>query len=398
MKQIANIFKFELMNKFKSKPFMIAWLVMVLVVIGIILIPSIIFKMNFKSDSTYQDRQLILVGKVSEDLKKTLKNHNYDLVIKNSLDEIVEDTKGQVIEVINPFEYNFYDFKDSNLSTILNDYYLVNIKIQELGISLKQYQTLKNTSVIINHKSLNHNGINNKDTRVFIGMLGVFILYFSSLIFGSSLGMNVVREKESRVMEILITSTNAKNLILGKVLSNIFLSLLEISSLILTAFITIKLTSFYNEGGDIILNFISQNISLDMIVVFFIYFILGTSLYYFLIGATASLVSKIEEYSSAVSLVTILIIAGFMISQFSVNAPNSLIIKIASYVPFFSPFVMMIRYAVGSVSLLELMINVGILTIFTSIIIVLTIKIYRYGTINYGNKFKFLSMIKTKWY
>lgn len=65
------------------------------------------------------------------------------------------------------------------------------------------------------------------------------------------------------------------------------------------------------------------------------------------------------------------------------------ILKIASIVPFTSPFAMITRYGVDYVPQWELILSFGLLVLFTIIVGRIAVKIYRFGALNYGTKPKF---------
>ncbi|HEX5828935.1 MAG TPA: hypothetical protein VFY23_15530, partial [Candidatus Limnocylindrales bacterium] len=63
---------------------------------------------------------------------------------------------------------------------------------------------------------------------------------------------------------------------------------------------------------------------------------------------------------------------------------TSAFIRIASYVPLWSPFVMLARLSIGRVEPWEVALSVGLLVITVPIVTLLAIRVYRAGVLLYG--------------
>jgi ABC-2 type transport system permease protein len=107
------------------------------------------------------------------------------------------------------------------------------------------------------------------------------------------------------------------------------------------------------------------------------------------------LVSKLEDVSSSVSMVTLLFMVAYLMANLGLNMPNSLIIKIASYFPFTAILSMPIRYFLTEVSFIELSISMMIMGLTTWALAIFSIRIYRFGSLSYGNKMSLLKAIKS---
>lgn len=75
--------------------------------------------------------------------------------------------------------------------------------------------------------------------------------------------------------------------------------------------------------------------------------------------------------------------------------PDNTIVKVASYVPFTSCMTIVTRVALGSISIVEMVISAIILIVSTLLIGVFASKIYRMGTLRYGNPIKLTHAIKS---
>ena len=84
----------------------------------------------------------------------------------------------------------------------------------------------------------------------------------------------------------------------------------------------------------------------------------------------------------------------FFISIFGLQNSNSVLIKVASFIPFSSCMTMLIRIAMGTVSAFEVIISFVILIVSTVLIALGAAKIYRLGTLMYGNPIKLRNALK----
>ena len=85
-------------------------------------------------------------------------------------------------------------------------------------------------------------------------------------------------------------------------------------------------------------------------IITYIYFsIVGYTLYLFLYASLGSMVSKVEDVSSATAPVVFLFIIGYIVSSFSMSAPNSNLVMIVSLIPFTSVMLMPFRTAIATV-------------------------------------------------
>ena len=73
---------------------------------------------------------------------------------------------------------------------------------------------------------------------------------------------------------------------------------------------------------------------------------------------------------------------------------NNIVMRVASYIPFTSGNAMFVRVAMGSVPMWEVIISAVLLVASCVIAGVLAAKIFRFGTLHYGNPIKFKTALK----
>jgi ABC-2 type transport system permease protein len=256
------------------------------------------------------------------------------------------------------------------------------------GIDPIKVKEASNVQVTINEVVLGKDA-NNSFLISYILMLAVYMLV---ILYGSFVATSVAREKDSRTMEILITSTKPDALIIGKVFANGIAGLIQFSFLLAVALIGFFLNQA-NYPAEVT-QMLFGSLSWDAAFVFFVFTSLGYLLYLFLYASLGSLVSKVEDVGSSVSIITMLFMVAYMIATIGMNMPDSLMIKIASYVPFTAILSMPIRYFMTAVPVFELLISLGLMALTTWLLAVMSIRIYRLGSLSYGNRMSFVKAVK----
>ena len=212
------------------------------------------------------------------------------------------------------------------------------------------------------------------------------------IMYGQMVSTSVAREKDNRTMEILITSTKPDALIVGKVLANGVAGLLQFMFILSVAL----LGYFLNKPNfpEVVNTMLFGSLSWDSIVVFLVFTALGYLMYLFVYASLGSLVSKLEDVGSSVSIITVLFVVAYMIGILGLNDPTSLMLKVASYFPFTAILSMPIRYFLTEVSVIELTISLILMAVTTWFLAIFSIRIYRLGSLSYGNKMSFVKAVK----
>ena len=88
-------------------------------------------------------------------------------------------------------------------------------------------------------------------------------------------------------------------------------------------------------------------------------------------------------------------IASFLIAMVGMSSDsNSILMKVASYIPFTSGNAMFIRVSMGSVAIWKVVLSAALLALSCIVTGVLAAKIFRFGTLHYGNPIKFKTALK----
>lgn len=193
-------------------------------------------------------------------------------------------------------------------------------------------------------------------------------------------------------MELLITSVKPSSLILGKVAAMGLAAILQLALVILGGVVGFFLSR--SNYPDMIMMVVKSSLAVDTLIVYLVYFIIGYTLYLFMYASMGSVVSKVEDVSSAIGPIMFVFMIGYFISFVAMELPDNIVVKIGSWVPFSSLIVMPTRYPLTTIPLIEMVFSIGLLLVTTAFFAYISIKIYRMGSLNYGNKISFFKAIK----
>lgn len=415
MRNIRNVFKFEFKNQIKKKSFWVSNIILVAIILVITSLPTI---SNFFSSNKSAEPGVGGTGNnqnISDNEDGVAKYGKY--FVDNSIDAnilksvspfsamqeskdveqlkaevlaneipaavVIKERKLEVIFKSETFQDNSDVYKDGFLE-VLN-----NINLAEAGLDPEQVKAAMVNDVEVKVTSLQKSANQN----FLFSYLGVFAIYMIIMLYGSNVSSIVANEKSNRTMEILVTNTNATSLVWGKVTAGFVAALLQ--SLILIGTLLIGITLNKNNYSEFALMLLRNNLSLDVVLVFLAFALLGILLYLFIFAACGAIVSKIEDLQKAIMPVTMLVVIGFVISMSSLQgSADNKILTIGSYVPFTSPYLMFVRYVSFGVSLVELLISLAILVLTIVLVAWICTKIYRNATLKYGNKPSLFSEFK----
>lgn len=211
----------------------------------------------------------------------------------------------------------------------------------------------------------------------------LFIIYFAVVMYANMIAMEVATEKSSRVMEILISSVPPITQMFAKILGIGLLSLTQLSVLLAAGYFSVKQNvSMFRASTFDFLGF--GDLPVATFVYAIIFFILGYFLYATLAALLGSLVSRIEDVQQMITPMTMVIVAGFMIAMFGLGKPDSPVITVTSYIPFFTPMIMFLRVGMLNISMWETMIAIGIMIATIVILAIFGARVYKGGVLMYG--------------
>lgn len=231
--------------------------------------------------------------------------------------------------------------------------------------------------------------------EAFVGTFAVsfalsILLFMAIILYGQWVAFSVAEEKNSRVMEVVLAAATPFQLLTGKVVGVGGLALVEYVIVLVPAVIGVLLQGqiaalvFGSASVDL-----PKGISVGLLGVFGVMFILGFALYSVLYAGAASLVSRQEDVNQIVAPLTLISVAGYLVATYSstglipIDAP---LVVIMSFIPFFSPYLMLARFGQGSATPIDVGIAILLLVGFIPVALWVAARLYRSGVLLYGQR------------
>ncbi|NLB20883.1 MAG: ABC transporter permease [Clostridium sp.] len=394
MKQFKSVFKFELKGMLTNKSLIITTAIMCAITLLITTIPTfIVWFGNNEIDENSNDgtevmEEFVLVYE-SQELKEAIspilgkEAYSTEEELKQAVQN-EEVSSGFVIKDFNNYKYISYD--RSMNSSEQWDFEARLKQVNENQLFTESGLDIEQIREILNQPIEQENIVLGKDASSgsAIAFAIIFVMYMLILLYGNNVATSVAREKDSRTMELLITSTKPRTLILGKVAAVGLTGIIQITSMLLFAAIGFILNRVnYPES---LLQMIKGSMTLDTVFVYVLFSIMGYILYLFIYASLGSLVSKVEDVSKSVAPITFLFVIAYLAATVAMNAPDNFVIKITSFIPFISLFTMPLRYMLTSVPLVSILASSAIMILTVVLFASLSVYIYRFGSLNYGNR------------
>jgi len=226
-------------------------------------------------------------------------------------------------------------------------------------------------------------------SRRIVGIVFVVLIFITLVIYGMWVAAGVVAEKASRVMELMISAASPRQLVVGKVVGIGLAGLTQAFAVLVPAIVAIVVedplaTALLGPGPSVAPSL--SGLSPGLLVAFVAFFVLGFGLYALIYAAAGSLVSRAEDLQMLALPLSLVAIAGYIQAVLALTGGSAGFIRFASYVPFWSPFVMLTRLTVGRVAPWEVALSFGLLVVAIGVTFVVAVRVYAAGVLLYGQR------------
>lgn len=396
MKQFGVVFRFEFLEHIKNKSFRIISIVGSVLIVIAFCIPLI---MNLFSGSSGNSSDLpaLLVSSVDQADQAmysaafgNIANVSFTNDSEDALRSAVESQQARGALVVHSND-NF-TFMDSSSLTQSDWSYQIQQACNQIAASaqMQRQGVSADDSIEILHTKAqiqidNVGGFNNI-VGFALGYIMLILLFMAIMLYGQTISMSVASEKSTRAMEVLITYTEPKSLIFGKVFAACAAGIMQLLLFLAVGVLMFLVSNQFFYNLDFLQPILSQ--ASGLIGSLILFFLFGFLSFAFLFGAVGSLVSRIEDMNSASTPVILLALIVYFVGFYTMSDPNGTVMTVCSCLPFFSPILMYLRICMTDVPLWQigLSVLVNLLTIlFTGWV---GTAIYRIGILSYGTKLK----------
>lgn len=391
----------EFSEKIKSKAFIISLVIMPIIMILFGVLPGLLVSRP-DADATVVgiiDETDSIIGPLARrlDEKYKLPDGQPNYVIKNlSSQGVIEKKKMAANKMVTAGDITGYFYFPSSIFDSGKVEYrsenVSNIKIQERfsrtieeviveSRILKQGldpSLIKKITADVNVKSIkvSEKG-DEKETgfleTFFSGYIVIMMLLFLVMTSGQLLIRSVVEEKTNRVIEVLLSSCSARDLMVGKIFG---LSGLGIVQMLIWGMIGFAVS--LKTGANI---FTTMNLMLSLV-----YFVLGYIFYSAIFVAAGSPVTTEQEAQQITTYVSLLLVFPMVIAMPVMQNANSVWIKVLSFIPLLTPTLMVLRISVQMPSLWEILSTIALLIISSIVMMWAAGKIFRVAVLSYGKR------------
>jgi ABC-2 type transport system permease protein len=209
----------------------------------------------------------------------------------------------------------------------------------------------------------------------------VMLLYVNVLVYGFAVMRSIIEEKTSRILEVLLSSVTAKQLLAGKIVGVGAVGLTQ-------ALIWLAIAGAFSVPGLLVSRSMLSNVHIPMagIATFAVFFILGYFLYSTMYAALGAMVNSDQEAQQVQWPAMLPIVFAIVLSTPVLQHPNSPLAFWTSMVPFFAPILMFVRIMAETPPWWQIVLCIAIMLVTTWGLLGLSSRIYRVGILMYGKR------------
>ena len=426
----------EYLNKVKKKSFLITTFLVPVLFAALCILPSVIMlgtKESSKSIAVIDNSGIVapvledsetatytvLEGESVDKMKLSLESLGYDALLVVSPLDVEQKTLSADVYSNKPMGMDLSENLHGKINSAVEAY-----RIEQSGIeNLKDIMKEVKANVKMHSYTLDEEGkekVSESGVYMMVSMLLGMIIYMFIALFGGMVMSSVIEEKASRVVEVLVSSVKATELMFGKIIG---VALVALTQFFLWIVLTLAIVGVVGaisgqnllQGTDttqivqsvggldaeqseavaealsdqgemnVILSTIGNLPFGKIITCFVIFFIFGYMLYASLFAAIGSAVENEGDTQQLQIPLTIPLLLGFFIAIYAFKAPDSALVFWGSMIPFTSPIVMLARLPFG-VPAWEIIVSVILLIATFAVCAWLSAKIYKVGILMFGKK------------
>lgn len=433
--KLKYLTKLSLDKKIKTKWFLIANIILLVIIAGIINIDSII---KFFGGDFDKKTEIVVIDNAScyNDFVKTFDStREYLDTLKDAKitkydkdkESLYEDIKkkDKILLVINEDSTNFINVEMITKSNIDNTTYQVittilnNIKkdkaLSYYGVSNEILDHISSYVDVKRTKLDDEESVDEMMELVMSTIFPIVILPFFTLtmFLVQMIGAEINEEKTTRGMEIIISNVSPKVHFLSKIISgNVFVllqGLLLIVYLLIGIFIRYISTGVLVNGGNILsggvgsyVNKITSSLELtgvldkmQIIIPITLILMVVTFIAYSLVaGILASMTTNMEDYQQVQTPIMVISFISYYLSVAAAMFKGSIFIKVLSFIPFFSALLAPSLLVLGQITIVDAVIAILLTVGLIFVLVKYGLRIYKVGILNYSGTHLWKKMFK----
>lgn len=354
-----------------------------------------------------------------EDAKDSMRAGHYDAVLYIPRDPFNNSQRSFVLFYIDRVPLSSIKYTEDLISRLLEDY-----KLKMHNISRENFEQVRTRiSLEQSQVSIDPNEADKKTTDVqyLIAVINSFLVYILILVYGMQVLRGVMEEKQSRIVEVIISSVKPIQLMMGKILGIAAVGLTQFVLWIVFSGVCFLLVSQFllgfsdpseiqqqlemmnhvstNEGlmgqtdpTSLLSGLFSVNLGVVLPVLFF-FFLGGYLLYSAMFAAVGALVDTDSDTQQFMLPVTLPLVFSIALAQLALKNPDGDLAIFLSIFPLTSPIVFPVR-AAFSFDIMHLILSAGVLIATIILTAWIAGRIYRTGILMYGKRITWREVFK----
>ena len=439
LQKLGIIISREYLNKVKKKSFLLITFLAPLLFAGMAVLPTVIMMGTkeeakkvgvldasgivapyLENDETVQ--YVFLQDVTADEVKADMPAYGVDVLL--TISALNPETKSLQADCYSPkpLGVDTGELIENRINDAVEAY-----RIDSYGIdNLQEIMAGVKSDIKLHSYTIDESGrerISESSIFMLVSMLLGMALYMFIALFSGMVMSSVIEEKSSRVVEVLVSSVKATELMFGKIIG---VALVALTQFLLWIVLTMGIVTVSmgiigkdkfaeavtapqaTQMTDMVTSDMPEvevselqtivstlsNIDLGQLLLsFLLYFIFGYLLYASLFAAIGSAVENEGDSSQLQLPVTIPLLLAFFVAIYAFKAPDSQLVFWFSMIPFTSPIVMLARIPFG-VATWELVVSIAALVLTFVGCAWVSAKIYKVGILMYGKKSTFADLWK----
>lgn len=254
-------------------------------------------------------------------------------------------------------------------------------------------------AVLSNHVTINTQTYQDGEpydgmAKVIVPGLFLVLFYFTIVMFGNQAMVSTTEEKENRVIEMILTTVESRTLVIGKILSIITLAMIQVALLVIPAIIAY--INLHSQLSLPMVDLSSLEFDTARIVVAVILFAVSFMMFTGLLVTVGAATPTAKEAGGFFGAFMMLLFGPLYAAPLFVSAPEALLVKILTFFPLTSPIPLLLRNAVGNLEVWEIVTSLVILTVFTILTLMVAVRVFRYGSVEYSKKLSLKTVLSRR--
>jgi ABC-2 type transport system permease protein len=216
-------------------------------------------------------------------------------------------------------------------------------------------------------------------TAIIFANAGIILMFIGIFTYGTWVLTGVVEEKQSRVVEVVLSTVRPRDLLMGKVLGIGLLALAQLMIIVIAAIVAAQVS------GRLTLPPTTASAAFQLVL----WFVLGFAFYSTALGFLGSLASRVDEAQNASLPVTMTATFSYIASIILVTQdPGGVVARVMTFLPPCAPMVVPLRVALGAIEPWEVVVSIALMLVAIWVLFVIGGRVYSGAVLQTGGRMK----------